>query len=69
MKEAKEDVYFRLRRTEKEFGREALKNAVLISNIEFTESAGGVDHVFCPTASNPILGNVDWKVARFFEDL
>jgi hypothetical protein len=64
------DVCKRLRLTAMEFGHEVLKNAVVIdAPYNYGEtSIGGIPFINCPTISGQKLGNVDYKVARFFAD-
>jgi len=68
------DVYVeaicrKLRLTAKEYEQRVIENAVIVG-WEEVPSAGisGHTYVHCPAVSWPTLGNVDFEVARFFED-
>ena len=63
-----ERVAYKLRATEKEFGREVLKHAVVVGPEEMRKKVAGFPYIRCKTLGDLTLGNVEWKVARFFED-
>ncbi len=68
MKDKMEDIWRKMRETEREFG--SIKDAVLITSYDdIGEQTGGLRHVHSPTNIEPTLGNVPWEVARFFEDI
>ena len=66
--EGVERVAYKLRATEREFGRSSLENAVIIGPEEMRKKVAGFPYTRCPTLGDLTLGNVEWKVARFFED-
>jgi len=66
-KEAREDVYRRLRAVVAEFGKNA-QGMILVSAFD-DESFSDVLNVCAPTVSIPTLAKVDWEVARYFEDV
>ena len=66
-----EEVARKLRATIKELGRDALKDAVIVGS-EFLDGrleVCGVPYIDCPTIAETHLGKVDYKVARYFEDV
>lgn len=64
----REDLFRKLRKTATEFGQDRLNDAVIIGPDEFVSPISGHQYLTCPTLGQVTLGNVDWKVARFFED-
>ena len=63
----REEIKLKLNACESEFGLDVMENAVIISVHEIDHCCG-VRNVFAPTVTPPTLGNVPFKVARFFED-
>ena len=51
-----------------EFGNDIVKNSIIVTNMLDCETCGGVKVIVTPTV-NLTLGNVEYKVARFFEDV
>ncbi len=68
-KEYIEEVARKLRATVKEYGRDALSQAVIIDCIEMKDQVCGKDYIHAPTVAGPFLGNVKFEVSRFFEDI
>ncbi len=64
-----EGIARKLRETEKEFGRDALSKAVIIDHLDIEGQICGKDYIHAPTMAGPILGNVKFKVSRFFENI
>ncbi len=64
-----EGIARKLRETEKEYGRGAMAKAVIIDCLEIGEQICGKDYIHAPTMAGPILGNVKFKVSRFFENI
>jgi len=63
------DIFRKLRETVKEQGQEKVTPAIILGPWEDIESPiSGHQYIFCPTISGAILGNVDWRTARIFED-
>lgn len=69
MTKEQEDVYKRLRKTSLEFGQENLDGAIVIGPNLNINQIGGHQYLIAPTLGSPVLSNVDFKVARFFEDI
>lgn len=65
------DLIFRkLRETVKECGQDKVTPAIILGPWEDMESPiSGHQYIYCPTLGEAILGNVDWKTARTFEDV
>jgi hypothetical protein len=60
-----------IRETVEEYGKDSLKGAVIIDEVDLLNhehEIGGVKYLYCPTITGPTLGNVGYKIARFFED-
>ncbi len=69
-KEYIEEVARKLRATVKEYGERDIKNAALIDSYCHTkEEVCGLEYIYAPTVSGPHLARVNWRVARFFEDI
>lgn len=66
--ETHEDICRKLRETATEFGSEDLEGAVIIGHYD-VESISNLRYITAPTVASETLGNVDFKVARFFEDI
>ena len=70
--ESNHEIARKLRATVREFGQNNLDGAVIVWNFNsinlYPEQIGGHKFIYCPTISVATLGNVDYKVARFFED-
>ena len=61
-----------IRETIQEFGASSIKGAVIVDEMDLLDhipEIGGVKYLYCPTVTGPTLGNVGYKVARFFEDV
>jgi len=75
----KDDICFRLREVQKDYGRIIYpKNMVILTNIEMSEHFSNIRVIYCPTIRETTLGFYGnpfkdktnlWKVARYFEDL
>jgi len=57
-----------IRSTIQEFGKNILKDAVIIGPYEAT-SVSDIKYLYCPTIASHTLGNTSFEVARFFEDI
>ena len=65
----KQILYAKLRATVSEFGKDATSNALIVGPTSgFANTAAGL-FIDAPTVSVYTLANVEWKVARFFEDV
>lgn len=69
MKTAIKQLEDRLLSCVHEFGPFALQNAVIIGPLQITKLISGHQYIIAPSFANHTLGFVDWKVARFFEDI
>ena len=67
-REAKEEICRKLRETVKEFGQREVAGAVIIGSDDILSFVGGHTYLIAKTISITTLGNVEYKVARFFED-
>jgi len=67
--QAREEICRKLRETAREFGQEAVTPATIIGAIGLESPVYGHQYVQCPTVFQLTLGNVSWKVARFFEEV
>lgn len=66
--ETRENLCAGLRAVVDEFGKDSLKGAVVVGN-HTVDHLSDLPYIHCPTVSIPTLGgDVDYKVARFFED-
>lgn len=63
-----EKLCAKLRATVQEFGQSALSNAVMVGSLEI-DYVSDIPYMTCPTIANETLGNVSYKVARFFENI
>ncbi len=68
MNEATEEICRKLRNTVKEFGQDRVNGAVIMGPDDLGEQISGHQYVVTKSKCEVILGNVDFKVARFFED-
>ena len=68
MTDLKENIARKLRATSLEYGDIIVKDSIVCSDMELGYDFGGVKQLYCPTISIPTLGNVSFKVARYFED-
>lgn len=59
----------KLRLTSTELGREALIGAVIVGPHDLGAHISTHQYVYCPTLGEVTLGDVQWKTARFFEDI
>lgn len=64
----KDEICRKLRETVIEFGNNIVSRSIIITNMLDCKTCGGVTVVVAPTV-NLTLGNVEYKVARFFEDV
>ena len=67
--QAREEICRKLRETTREFGQETVTPATIIGAIGLESPVYGHQYVQCPTVFQLTLGNVSWKVARFFEEV
>ena len=65
----KEEICRKLRNTCTEHGHNSLKKAVVIGPDIGDDNVSGLKYITAPTISTYTLGNVHFKVARFFEDI
>lgn len=63
-----ENLCRKLRKTHSEFGADALENAFMIGTYK-VKQVSNLPYYTCPTIVNETLGGVDFKVARFFEEV
>ena len=72
MERAIRDIACRkLRATISEFGQKTIDGAVIIGGYEFPgrDQIGGLEYIYSPTKCGLTLAKVEYKVARFFEDV
>ena len=69
MKTAIRQLEARLLSCEQEFGPSALKDAVIIGPLHIKGILSNKQYIMAPTFADHTLGCVDWKVARFFENI
>jgi len=62
------DVIRKLNAVALEFGPESLENAVIVSSYDIAK-IGTIQNVHAPTVASPILCEVTFEVARFFENI
>ena len=65
----KVEIARKLRETATEFGNDIVSKSTVCSTLKFDYDYGGVKQLQCPTISIVTLGNVPFKVARFFENI
>ena len=56
-----------IRATIKEFGANSLKDAIIIGPYQI-EHVSDIKYLYVPTIATHTLGNIHFKIARFFED-
>lgn len=68
--EQKQEIFRKIRAVVAEYGDifRKDKSVCVISDVDYGYYLGGITHVYAPTGTLT-LGNVDFKVARFFEDI
>lgn len=66
-KEVKDNLCATIRATVKEFGKDSLSSAVIIGPYS-REYVSDLLYLTAPTILNHTIGNVSFKIARFFED-
>jgi hypothetical protein len=64
----KEEICRKLRACVEEFGQAYVTGAVILYSGDIGYFTGGHKCIQCPTIAIPKLGNVEYKVARFFEE-
>lgn len=64
----RDEICRKIRMVATEFGNDIVKNSIIVTNMLDCEACGGVKVIVTPTV-NLTLGNVEYKVARFFEDV
>jgi len=69
MKEEKEEIYRKLRKTVMEFGQTAVTPAIIIGPSDLGEQLSGHQYFIAPTIGSVTLINISFKIARFFEDI
>lgn len=67
-REIKEHLCSKLRALVQEYDFERLKNMCLIGPYDF-KTISNVKYIHAPTLGETTLANVDFKVARFWEEL
>ena len=68
MSQETEEVCRKLRLTAAEFGQKNLFGAIVIGPSDLPKNFGGHDYINVTTVGEYRLGNIGWKIARFFED-
>lgn len=69
MNQYKRTIADKLRLCGEEFGFSNIKfDVIIVGPADYTEIAG-YKYITAPTLSTTVLANVDWKIARFFEDI
>jgi hypothetical protein len=74
MEDWQEVLCSKMRATLKEYGRNALDGACVIGPHDDCDHVSALPYVYAPTLVSDVLGsvdlrgNVDHKIARFFED-
>ena len=66
-RDVKEELFRKLRYTVAECGMDSLKNAVMVG-MHSINSVSDIPYITCPTIGIYTLGNVDYEIARIFED-
>jgi hypothetical protein len=69
MEFTRKNICRKLRLTALEFGQNSLANATIIGPDDLESPISGINYIMCPTIVEVTLGGVDFKVARFFEDI
>jgi hypothetical protein len=67
MNDITEEINRKLRETVREWGQARVSGAIIITNENIGPQCGGHRVLYAPTISTT-LGEVDFKVARSFED-
>ena len=68
MNNQREEIFRKLRTTVSEFGQEKVTPAIIVGPYYLDSPISGHQYLMCPTIAEDTLANVDWKIARFFED-
>ena len=68
METYREEICRKLRETAKECGQNKVNDAVIVGGYNLVSPVGGHQYIMCPTLGSFKLANVDWKVARVFEN-
>jgi hypothetical protein len=69
MDDIREKVLYKLRQTAIECGQKAITPAIIVGPFDLESPISGHQYIRCATLGDVTLGNVDWKTARYFEDV
>jgi hypothetical protein len=64
----REEICRKLRETVREVGQSRVTPAVILGPWDLDSPIGGHQYLVCPTLGEATLANIDWKVARVFEE-